>query len=60
LEEESIIFSYHYKYEKYLRDFNLIDVSKFTFFELLVVATKSKIIRREIGQKKVISFSRFK
>ena len=26
--EEPIVFSYHYKYEKYLRDNNLIDVSK--------------------------------
>lgn len=26
--DESIIFSYHYKYEKYLRDNNLIDPEK--------------------------------
>lgn len=28
-ESEPIVFSYHYKYEKYLRDHNLIDVSNY-------------------------------
>lgn len=31
-DHEPIVFSYHYKYEKYLRDHNLIDVSNYNQF----------------------------
>ena len=49
---ESIIFSYHYKYEKYLRDNNLIDVSICVLYVshynpvLLFIAGKSKVVSR--------------